>query len=358
MGTKSVQRSGALSRVAVLRGALLAAIVFVSLAGAQDGAGHGASRTLKHPRGDLWLLVPPGWTGSAEGGASSRLQLAAASGRLSTTIVAFPRERGDSEIFDAVRERFGRLASEGGATGIAWETSALAVSSAPAFRASARGASFAREGHPLRLEVYLLRGADAVFACAVVGEPRAFERERGVLRSLIADARASEVEAAAVASASVASVGSLVETADRRLRLRVPQDFEVEVVRTHLLLHAPSGTVTLLAAHRATSLEPKDFLGQIRDQYAREIASQLGVPATALAWDKDEPFEAGPREGIRARLLVRVPRDGGKPPLELEQRFYVIPCNTGMFFLTGSAPAASRELALFDGIAASAQPGD
>src|SRR5207237_8542784 len=94
----------------------------LSAARAQDDG----PSVLKLPRGELWLVLPQGWSGSADG-ASGRLDLASAAKAASVTVVAFPNARSDAEILEAVKDRFAHLATGDGASGIAWETSALAA---------------------------------------------------------------------------------------------------------------------------------------------------------------------------------------------------------------------------------------
>src|SRR5207237_2708334 len=131
----------------------------------------------------------------------------------------------------------------------------------------------------------------------------AFSREREGLTALLAQARPTESEAAQVAS-EVASIGSVVVLPGRELRFRVPRTFTIEVREDQLLLHAPSEEATLLAAHRATNLDPAHFLAQVRQEYAENLRAQLGVEPTSLAWSEPERLIAGAREGVRARLVV------------------------------------------------------
>jgi hypothetical protein len=310
-----------------------------------------APSVLKHPRGDLWVVLPPGWTGTVDPEAS-RIDLASRSRASSVTVAAFPSGRTEAQILDAVKERFARIATEGGAGGIAWETSELAVPPVTGFRVEGRGAAFVRLGHPIRLEVYLLRGADAVFAFAAVGDALTFDRERPALSALLAQARPSATEAAAVASAQVATLTSTVELPTRAFRLRVPARFTVEPDGDRLLIHAAEGNATLLAAYRETALDPTRFLDSLRAEYVQNLESQLGREGASLTWGQVLTFTAGPRTGVSRRLVVAIERAGARA-VRIEQRFYALPAPAGVLFLTGSAEEDSGDARVFDAIAES-----
>ena len=341
-------RRPALPRLAL---GLLGVLGVASVALAQDTSS--PPRILKHPRGDLWLLLPPGWSGSADDMAS-RLELAPSGGAVSVTVVAFPVGPSNEEILEAVKGRFGRLATDGGAAAIAWETSALAVAASPEFGTLGRAAAFVRHGHPLRLEIYLLRGTASVFAFAAVADAFGPERDRDAVRDIIAHARASEGAAAAVASESIASLGSLVELPARRYTLRVPRSFTIEPQGLELLIHAPSDKATLVAAYRETPLDPAHFLASVRSDYGANLKAQLGVEPGAIAWSEPASFATRSGQGVRAQLVVSIAREQ-REPVRIEQRFYVLSAPAGVLFLTGSAEEGSREIVAFDAIAATVE---